>query len=93
MDRKTLQLCSQVERVLALVLPADIVVHGVAPAQGASRLVVAVDVPGAKSIDDLQSALAHLERMRGRLRCEIAAAISRKRAPELTFVLAGPAAP
>lgn len=90
MDRKTLQLCSQVERVLALVVPADIVVRGVSPAQGASRLMVTIDVPGARSIEDLQSALGHLERLRGRLRCEIAAAISRKRAPELTFVLAQP---
>jgi ribosome-binding factor A len=89
-ERKLKQLCREVYRVLSQVLPAEVndrvldsvVVVEVCPAPDASRLAVRVALgEGA----DPSTVLQHLERLKGYLRSEIAAAIQRKRTPELAF--------
>jgi ribosome-binding factor A len=86
--RKALQLCRQVEEALHWVLGADrdemlqgLQIVSVEPAPSAARLLVTVRAEGA----DLATALEHLQRATGRLRCEIAASIHRRRTPELAF--------
>lgn len=90
-DRKTFQLCRQVERTLSIVLAGecdddllrDVLVASVEPAPDASRLLVTV-VPTDPRVD----ADAVLERLRvhkGRLRVALASAVHRKRVPELMF--------
>jgi ribosome-binding factor A len=94
-DRKTQQLCKQVRRVLSCVLAgevADEVLQGLAidsvvPAPNASRLQVTLFPTGPLEVP-LSEVLARLERVRGRLRSAVAEDINRKRAPELSFVLA-----
>ena len=91
-NRKTLQLCSQVADTLNLVLSgecADEVLQSlhvvtVRPAPDASQLLVIVGPSSAQNLDPLV-ALEHLARANGRLRSEVAAAIVRKRAPQLMF--------
>ncbi len=92
-DHKTQQLCRQAFRVLTGALMdlahdpvlADLVVDGVDPAPNASRLLVRVyttapDVPAA-------DIYCHLAEVTHRLRAELASAITRKRAPELAFLV------
>jgi len=96
---KTMQLCSQVAETIGLVLEGDfddellhnLQVVSVNPAPDASQLAVALraDVPDAQV--GAQEILNRLAAVSGRLRCEVAAAISRKRAPKLVFHLVGPA--
>jgi len=88
-DQKTAQLCRQVFRALSLALGdcaddvvRDLVLHDVTPAPDASRLLVRVGLPAGAPVTD---ALAHLEQASGFLRAQVAAAITRKRAPELLF--------
>jgi ribosome-binding factor A len=92
-NRKALQLCGQVGRTLTLVLDResgdpvlrDLRVASVAPAPNSSRLRVTVcPAPGAEGIDPAAVA-GHLERARGWLRSEVAAAVNRRKAPDLTF--------
>jgi ribosome-binding factor A len=96
-NRKALQLCSQVARTLRCVLAGecadellrDLMVESVVPAPNSSRLLVTVslnDPTGAVSPDLV---LKHLALAQGRLRAEVAAVIHRKKVPELTFRLAG----
>lgn len=96
-SRKAMQLCNQVAETLSLVLAGDfdddllhsLQVISVRPAPDASQLAVELraDVPdgqvGAQEILDRLAVVA------GRLRCEVAAAITRKRAPKLVFHLVG----
>lgn len=91
--RKTLQLCKQVERALSLALAAefndpalrDLQVQSVEPAPNSGRLLVTVSLsPSADPIHPAQ-VVTHLSRASGKLRCEIAAAIHRKKTPELAF--------
>lgn len=91
-DRKARQLCRQVFRTLTVALAGcgderlqDLLVLSVDPAPDAGRLLVTVS-PGTGS-DDVAIAdlLERLNRATGRLRAEVAAAIVRKRAPELLF--------
>ena len=92
---KALQLCRQVQRTLALALAGecgdDILrnafVQDVTPAPDAGHLVVRVAVPPDANVRDL---LARLDRVGPRLRAIVAAAITRKRAPELTFIPSAP---
>jgi|GEM_PF-1173376 len=92
--RKTRQLCGQVARILNIELPmsADPLLHGlwvevVEPAPDTSRLRVTVR-PAA--VDDVSPdlRLARLEAARGRLRTAVAEAITRKKSPDLCFVVA-----
>ena len=90
--RKTQQLCGQVAEALGYAFAGvcnddvlrDLGVVAVQPAPDESRLLVTVapTLPGAC---DPTQALAHLQQALGKLRSEVAAAIHRKRVPELTF--------
>jgi ribosome-binding factor A len=90
-DRKTLQLCRQVQRALILALAGeceddflrDVSVDSVVPAGGAGHLLVMVSVPGHLKATEI---LARLNDRAGRLRAIVAAAICRKRVPMLSFV-------
>ena len=92
LEQKTLQLCRQVQRALNLALAADgvlddVFVVGVSAASGCGRLVAHVAVPRSQSAD---AALEELRDRAPRLRAIVAGYISRKRAPELIFVVAPP---
>lgn len=92
-ERKIQQLCRQVERALAYVVPgaladpalADLSIAAVRPAPDASRLMIWFRT--AQPIQEAPRILERLERVRGLLRSEVAAAVTRKRAPELAFHL------
>lgn len=93
-DRKTLQLCGQVRRALALAFAGDLAdpvlqdgeVAAVTPAPDATRLLVSVRPPTGAAPDDV---LRRLGRVRGLLRHAAAQAVVRKRAPELVFRVIG----
>ena len=100
-DRKAWQLCRQVAVTLDEVLAecGDGVLRGlrvvsVAPFPDASRLLVTVtsidDRPG--GMVEAGRVLEHIERAAGHLRSEIAAAVTRKRAPVLVYQLVEPGA-
>ena len=100
-DRKARQLGRQVAETLDAVLAGDtrdealcgLRVVSVVPAPDASRLVVTVaPLPSADRLD-LPEILARLEHASGWLRTEVAAAITRKRAPVLSFQIAPPELP
>lgn len=92
-DRKTLQLCKQVERTLNLVLSGecddevlqDLIVTSVRPMSGASQLLVVVEPTFAEDAPSFITVLDHLHRAKGRLRESVAQAITRRKAPDLTF--------
>ncbi len=94
-ERKSRQLCRQAERALNLALAdrnagddlGGLFVDGVTPAPDCGRLLVHVLIPAGRPAADLMSAL---RREAPRLRSEVAAAITRKRAPELVFIPALP---
>ena len=89
-DRKLYQLCKQVAQTLQLALGAlpqaevmaGVFVQEVRPAPHAGRLCALIAVPCPQQ---RAAVAAILERHSGRLRAEVAAAITRRRAPELTF--------
>ena len=91
--RKAMQLCSQVADTLNLVLSGEcgseilqnLLVAKVAPAPDASQLLVVVTpAPGSRTVP-ADEVLAEVQAASGRLRTEVAAAISRKRASRLVF--------
>jgi ribosome-binding factor A len=92
-QRKDQQLCRQVERALAYVVPGgladpvlqDLSVAAVRPAPDASRLMVWFRT--GRPMSEAPDILERLERARGLLRNEVAASVTRKRAPELAFQL------
>ena len=94
-QRKTQQLCRQVERALNLAFAdrngeddlGGLFVDEVSPAPDCGRLLVHVVIPAGRPAADVISAL---RRESPRLRSEVAAAITRKRAPELSFIPASP---
>ena len=90
-NRKALQLAAQVSRTLCQVFAGecgdevlrDLRVEEVAPAPDSGHLLVTLS-----PTDDsppLEVFLEHLQRASGRLRSEVAAAIHRRKAPELHF--------
>jgi len=91
LERKTRQYCRQVQRALNLALAevcardgwGDVFVEEVSPAPDCGRLLVCVAVPPECAIEE---ALRSLREIAPSLRAEVAAAITRKRAPELYFV-------
>jgi len=92
-DRKTRQLCKQVLRTLSFVLAgecrdevvSELVVHSVVPAPDSSRLLVTLEpAPHAPPVAS-DEILARLQRAYPFLRQEVAAAVSRRKVPELTF--------
>ena len=89
-ERKARQLCRQVQRALNLALAdrrADdglsLFVEQVSPAPDCGHLLVHVIIPADRAVNEVLSALRHDA---PRLRSEVAFAITRKRAPELSFV-------
>ncbi len=95
---KATQLCKQVAETLSLVLTGEfddellqsLHVVSVDPAPDASQLAVTLraDIGGGQF--DSQEILSRLTAVTGRLRAEVASAITRKRAPKLLFRLTGP---
>jgi ribosome-binding factor A len=77
-DRKLRQLCRAVARTLGFVLPPDVAVIDVLPAPDAGRLLVIVS-------GDPSTAGGAVAQSAGRIRCEVAAALRRRRAPEIVF--------
>jgi ribosome-binding factor A len=97
-DHKTMQLCRQVQRALAIALmdcADDLIrefhVEGVRPAPDASNLLVLLGRrPGyASAAPSIFDVLERLDRLKGWLRREVTRAITRKRAPELSFMITG----
>ncbi|HEY6342408.1 MAG TPA: hypothetical protein VIY49_13015 [Bryobacteraceae bacterium] len=94
-QRKAQQLCRQVERALNLAFAdrngeddlGGLFVDEVSPAPDCGRLLVHVAIPADRPAADVIGAL---RRESPRLRSEVAAAITRKRAPELPFIPASP---
>jgi ribosome-binding factor A len=94
-ERKARQFCRQVQRALNLALAdrsaddgmTDLFVEEVSPAPDCGHLLVHVVIPVDRPITEVLSAL---RRDAPRLRSEVAMAITRKRAPELSFVPAFP---
>lgn len=93
--RKARQLCGQVREALhgALAACADevlqaLTVVGVEPAPNTGRLRVLIGLPPDGAIGPVAAA-ACLARAAGLLRAEVAAAISRRYAPELAFEVIG----
>jgi ribosome-binding factor A len=93
-ERKTRQLCEQVAEALNLALGAsydpdlaELYVEAVEPAPNASRMRAMVSGPvGLEAV----AVTAALERAQGYLRRQVAAAIHRKRTPQLSFELIAP---
>jgi ribosome-binding factor A len=94
-NRKALQLCGEVARTLNCVLSGecgndvlrDVVVEAVQPVPNTSRLLVTVSlVPSAAGVERA-AVLQHLHSASGMLRSEVAAAIHRRKTPELVFRL------
>jgi ribosome-binding factor A len=93
-ERKARQFCRQVQRALNLALADrytdglnDLFVEDVSPAPDCGHLLVHVIVPADRPVNE---ALSALRRDAPGLRSEVAMAITRKRAPELSFVPAFP---
>jgi ribosome-binding factor A len=92
-NHKTLALCRQAQRALSLSLGGEcgddvlnsLYVEAVQPAPDATHLLVRVVVPARVGVP-ISEVLTRLERVRGLLRAAVAQAITRKRAPELSFL-------
>jgi ribosome-binding factor A len=89
--RKTQQLCREVERTLAIAFGScadgtlrHLIVIAVEPAPDAARLLVSL-APSGGLDSDVGELLKAIGAARGRLRAEVAAALQRKRTPELIF--------
>jgi ribosome-binding factor A len=89
-QRKTQQFCRQVQRALNLALAdsiagigCDLFVDEVSPGPDCGHLLVHIVVQDGYSVVD---AISALRSDASRLRSEVAMAIARKRAPELSFV-------
>jgi ribosome-binding factor A len=92
--RKALQLCRQVAEALdaAFVGSGDAVLNGLQvlraePAPHAGRLLVTVAAAPSAAERDAGVVLGHLHGAAGWLRSEVAAAIHRRKTPELTFAI------
>ena len=93
-DYKTSQLCRQVERALSLALGGEcnddllreLLVESVVPFPNASRLLVRVVVPTHSADVPLVKVIERLNRAAPLLRGLVAQAITRKRAPEFSFI-------
>lgn len=96
--RKDRQFCKQVVRALNLAVMAEssspflreLVFVSAEPAPDTSRLRVNTQGEAAIARAGAAAVLAELRRATGFLRSQVAAAISRRRVPELTFVLIAP---
>jgi ribosome-binding factor A len=90
-EHKARQLCRQVQRALNLALAErgsdpgleQLYVDEVSPAPGCGHLLVHFVAPAGRSLPEV---LGSLRREAPRLRVQVARAISRKQAPELSFI-------
>jgi ribosome-binding factor A len=96
-DHKTAQLCRQVYKTLSMALEEcgddvlrSLLVHHVDPAPNAGRMLVRVGFSPASESVGVAEVMNRLGQKSGFLRHQVAAAITRKRAPELLFVLIAP---
>jgi ribosome-binding factor A len=95
-DRKQRQLCGQVARTLSSLFAGecgddvlrDLLVESVVPAPSSARLLVTVALAPTAQAVPAETIAEHLERARGLLRSEVAAAVVRRRAPDLVFCIA-----
>jgi ribosome-binding factor A len=93
-QRKTRQLCSQVAQALSLILSSEfdddlllgLTVLAVEPAPNESQLLVTLRSDCVEP-SEREEILRRLSQATGFLRSEVAAAITRKRAPQLVFRL------
>jgi hypothetical protein len=101
-ERKARQLCAQVAETLGDVLAGQsgddvlrsLYVVSVVPAPNVGRLLVTVaPLPGAGEAPEPARVSERLEHASARLRCAVAAAITRRRAPLLDYRFALPARP
>ncbi len=90
--RKALQLCGQVKVALHAILAGcaddavrNLTVLAVRPAPHSGRLEVAVAIPPMADAPDREPFETGLRRTAGWIRAEVAAAINRRRAPELVW--------
>jgi ribosome-binding factor A len=95
-NRKALQLCSQVRRALSSLLAGDadeilrdLLVDAVEPAPNSTRLLLRVALTTLAKAVEPAEVVSRLAAAQGKLRCEVAAAIHRRRTPELLFQLRG----
>lgn len=86
-DRKTMQLCRQVQRALSFAIGEtgddallDVYVEDVQPAPDASRMLVSVHTQS-----DPLAVIQALDARSGQLRSAVAEAITRRKAPELAW--------
>ncbi|WP_145277220.1 ribosome-binding factor A [Tautonia plasticadhaerens] len=100
-DRKTMQLCSQVQRTVEQVILGDLdddvlrnlCVLAVEPAPDESRLLVTVG-PFASNVEiDPLQVMQHLGAASAHIRTEVAAAITRRKTPTLVYQVARPGPP
>jgi len=92
-DRKTLQLCKQVERTVGQVLSGELNndilrelnVLAVEPIAGTAHLMVIVEPLDPESSPPVVEILTRLQQAKVALRNAVAAAISRRKAPDLLF--------
>ena len=92
-NRKALQLCREAERTLSAVLAGecadgllrDLVILSVVPAPHTGRLLVTVALPASAEGVTAEQVRARLGQAAGKLRGELAAAVRRRKAPELAF--------
>jgi ribosome-binding factor A len=92
-DRKQRQLCHQVAQELSSLLAGecgdailrDLLVESVVPAPSSARLLVTVALAPTATPVEPAAVLEALERARGLLRAEVAAAVVRRKAPDLVF--------
>jgi ribosome-binding factor A len=97
-NRKAMQLCSQVTRTLGLALAGEfgdellhnLEVVSVELAPNTSQMAVTVRTELSEQGVGIQEIENRLSMVAGRLRSEVAAAITRKRAPKLVFHVIGP---
>lgn len=94
--RKALQLCGQVRDAVHSTLAGcgdavlrDLTVVAVSPAPHSGRLLVTVAVAPTADVTDRDAVTEHLGRALGLLRREAAAAVSRRKVPELVFEVIG----
>lgn len=96
-SRKSRQLCNQVAQTLGLVLAGEfddarlqgLEVVSVEPAPNASQLLVTLLTDEPCDSVETQEIMKRLTAVSGRLRWEVAAAITRKRTPRLSFRVLG----
>jgi ribosome-binding factor A len=94
--RKALQLCAQVAEAVDAAFAGcgdavlhDLLVTAVEPAPHAGRLSVTVAAAPSAAPRTTDEVTAHLRRAAGLLRAEVAAAINRRKTPELAFRVLG----